>query len=158
MSIAEGAKRHRQSQRKIELDVYFLPDRLPTALRFPLKAAGGPDALIKIDQSEGHLSPSSDQTKGSRLCLTICPPGEGHFMGIDLSISEARKLREMLDYVIKWQQDFEARARTAPRPAKKRTTTTAKASEAKARTVPTKTGEAMRKATTKSRTGTVRRS
>jgi len=142
MSISEIAKRHRLSQRKIELDVYFLPDRLPTALRYPLDAAGGPDALIKFDQAEGHLSPASDQPKGWRLCLTICPPGEGHFMGIDLSISEAKKLRELLDYVIKWQEDLKTPARTTPEPAKKGNARTAQIKKGNARTAPTKKGNA----------------
>jgi hypothetical protein len=142
MSISESAKRHRLSQRKIELDLYFLPDRLPKALRYPLDAAGGPDALIKFDQAEGHLSPASDQAKGWRLSLTICPPGEGHFMGIDLSISEAKKLREVLDYVIKWQEDLEARAQTTPKPIKKGNAKPAQTKKGNAKPAQTKKGNA----------------
>jgi len=139
MSISESARRHRLSQRKIELDLYFLPDRLPNALRYPLDAAGGPDALIRFDQAEGRLSPASDQTKGWRFSLTICPPGEGHFMGIDLSISEAKKLREVLDYVIKWEEDLKAQAQTTPKPAKAKTV---KTKTATAKTAQTKLGKA----------------
>jgi hypothetical protein len=118
MSISEGATRHRLSQRKIQLELYFLPDRLPSALRNPLAATGGPGALIKLDHAEGHLSPASDRTRGWRFSLTICPPREGHFMGIDLSISEAKKLRDVLAYVIKWEEDHTAPPRTTPSPAR----------------------------------------
>jgi len=142
MSISESTRRHRLSQRKIELDLYFLPNRLPNALRYPLDAAGGPDALIRFDQAEGHLSPASDPTRGWRFSLTICPPGEGHFMGIDLSISEAKKLREVLDYVIKWQEDLKVPAQTSPRPAKKETARTEETKTGKTKTPQTKKGEA----------------
>ena len=132
MNAPESPKRHRPSQRKIELDLYFLPDRLPKSLRYPLAAAGGPDALIKIDAAEGHLSPSSDSSKGWPISLTVCPPGEGHFMGIDLSISEAKKLSEVLDYVIKWQEDLQARAKAPPSRSKKVQARPAKSKQAKA--------------------------
>jgi hypothetical protein len=133
MSISDSAKRNRLSQTKIALDVYFLPDRLPQALRHPLEAAGGPDALIKINKAEGYLSPGRDQATGWQCSLTICPPGEGHFMGIDLSISEARKLREVLDYVINWEEDFKSRVRTTVRQPKKGTIKTARTKGGKAK-------------------------
>jgi len=158
MSVSASAKRHRLSQRKIELDVYFLPDRLPAALRYPLDATGGPDSLIKFDRAEGHLSPASDQPKGWRLCLTICPPGEGHFMGIDLSISEAKKLREGLNYVIKWQEDLKAPARATPEPAKKGTAKAAETKKGTARPVETKKGTAKTAATKKGKARSAGRS
>jgi len=127
MNISEGPKRHRPSQTKIDLDVYFLPERLPMPLRYPLDAAGGPDALIRIDQAEGHLSPSSDGVKGWQITLTVCPPGEGHFMGIDLSIPEAKRLIKVLDYVIEWQKGLKAGVETKPKPGKKHADKTKKA-------------------------------
>lgn len=119
MNNSEGPKRHRPSQRKIELDLYFLPDRMPKSLRHPLEAAGGRDALIRLDRAEGHLSPSGDSTKGWQISLTVCPPGEGHFMGIDLSIAEAKRLMKVLDYVVAWQEELKARAEVPPTPSKK---------------------------------------
>jgi hypothetical protein len=132
MNNSEGPKRHRPSQRKIELDLYFLPDRMPKSLRYPLDAVGGPDALIKLDQAEGHLSPSSDSSKGWQISLTVCPPGEGHFMGIDLSIAEAKRLVKVLDYVIKWQEDLKARAEAPAKPTKKDQAKNKKAKKEKA--------------------------
>jgi hypothetical protein len=115
MNNPNGVKRHRPTQKKIELRVYFLPDRFPGPLRRPLEAAGGPDALIAFDKAEVYVSPGGDAHTGWRLSLTICPRGEGHFMGIDLSIPEARKLRDMLDYEITWQENLAERRRPAPK-------------------------------------------
>jgi hypothetical protein len=119
MSPSENPKRHRPSQKKIELDVYFLPDRLPSSLQHPLDKSGRPGALIKIVGAEGHLSPTSGGTKSFQITLTVGAPGEGHFMGIDLSVPDARTLRDALDYVIAWQEDLNARGRAAPQPGPK---------------------------------------
>jgi hypothetical protein len=119
MSKSDSARRHRLSQTKIELDVSFLPDRLPQSLQHPLDAPGRPDALIKIAQAEAYLSPASDQANQWQCSLTICPPGEGHFMKIDLSILEAKKLLEVLDHVINWEEDLKTRVRSTPQPSKR---------------------------------------
>jgi hypothetical protein len=119
MSNSDIAKRHRLSQTRIELDVSFLPDRLPQALWHPLDVPGRPDALIKIKQAEAYLSPASDQANRWQCSLTICPPGEGHFMKIDLSISEAKKLLEVLDHVINWEEDLKTRVRSTLKPSKR---------------------------------------
>jgi hypothetical protein len=118
MNTSEGPKRHRPSQRKIELDLYFLPDRLPEPLRNPVGAKGDPDALIKMARAEGHLSATSDVRQGRDISLTVCPRGEGHFMGIEMSLAEAKKLREVLDYVIDWREDAIGRAEAPPQRAK----------------------------------------
>ena len=119
MATSDTSKRHRPTEVKIDLDVYFLPDRLPTSLRHPGDAAGGHDALIRFDHAEGYLSPSTEGDKGWQVTLTVCPPGEGHFMGIDLSIPQAKKLFKELDYLIKWQKSLKDRAQAAPEPGKK---------------------------------------
>ena len=129
MDKSDVSKRHRPTEVKIDLGVYFLPDRLPVALRHPLEAAGGPDAVIRLDQAEGHLSPSTDGATGWQITLTVCPAGEGHFMGIDLSIPQAKRLIKELDYVIKWQKGLKTRAEAESRVGKK-----GKAKKAKAKT------------------------
>lgn len=119
MGSSKNAKRHRPTEVKIDLDVYFLPERLPKALRFPLEAAGGPDALIRLDHANGYLSPTTEGDKGWQVTLTICPPGEGHFMGIDLSIPQAKRLIKELEYLIKWQKSLKDLAGAAPEAGKK---------------------------------------
>jgi hypothetical protein len=135
MSMIDTTRRHRVSQARIELDVSFLPDRLPQALRFPLQAAGGPDALIKIDQAEAYLSPASDPANRWQCSLTICPPGEGHFMKVELSITEAKKLLEALDHVINWEEGMNTRAQAAAKPARKAPVQKAEIKKAKAKPV-----------------------
>ncbi len=118
MATSNGSKRHRPTEVKINLDVYFLPDRLPKSLRYPLDAAGGPDALIQFRHAEGYLSPTTEGDSGWQVTLTVCPRGEGHFMGIDLSIPQAKRLIKELDYLIQWQEDLKTRAEAPREPGK----------------------------------------
>jgi hypothetical protein len=64
-------------------------------------------------------SPTSGGTKSFQVALTVGAPGEGHFMRIDPSISEARRARDALEYVIGWQEDLNVRGRAAPQPGPK---------------------------------------
>ena len=145
MDTPKNPKRHRPTADKIELDVYFLPERLPDPLRHPLEAAGGPDAMIRFDHAEAYLSPSSEGDRGWQVTLTICPPGEGHFMGIDLSIAEAKRLIKTLEYVVKWQKDHKARAKSQAEAAKRGAGKSAKTKKAKDQSAESAKGKAKKK-------------
>ena len=79
-------------------------------------------------------------------------------MGIDLSISEAKKLREVLDYVINWQEDLKTRVQTIPKRAKKGMVKTAGIKKRNAKPLENKKGNATAAPTRKAKAKSAGRS
>jgi hypothetical protein len=111
---ASKPKRRLASQRRVKVDLHFVPERLPQPGQRPVDEDGHPCGPIEINQAEMYVTPTLEDDRWG-ISLDVFPAGEGRFMGIEISVSQARKLRNALDIALEMQEEGEASRRAAAR-------------------------------------------